>query len=68
MTWDGSSFPSQGLRIFMKMMMKIEKGFDFFETALDLICRIFTGAIVTIIFYSVVMRYVFLRPLPGPKS
>lgn len=46
----------------MKTFQKIEKGFDFFGNALDLICRVFTGAIVAIIFYSVVMRYVFLRP------
>jgi TRAP-type C4-dicarboxylate transport system permease small subunit len=46
----------------MKSFEKIEKGFDFFGKALDLICRVFTGAIVAIIFYSVVMRYVFLRP------
>ena len=46
----------------MKTFQKIEKGFDFFRKALDLICRVFTGTIVAIIFYSVVMRYVFLRP------
>ncbi|MDI7260623.1 MAG: TRAP transporter small permease [Thermodesulfobacteriota bacterium] len=46
----------------MKMMGKIEKGFDFFEKVLSLILRIFVGATVAIIFYSVVMRYVFQRP------
>ncbi len=46
----------------MKSFEKIEKGLDFFEKALDLICRVFIGAIVAIIFYSVVMRYVFLHP------
>lgn len=44
------------------MMGKIEKGFDFFEKVLSLISRIFVGATVAIIFYSVVMRYVFQRP------
>lgn len=44
------------------MMRKIEKGFDFFEKVLSLISRIFVGATVAIIFYSVVMRYVFQRP------
>lgn len=43
-------------------MRKIEKGLDFFEKALSLICQIYVAAIVVIIFYSVVMRYVFLRP------
>lgn len=42
--------------------MKIEKGFDYFEITLNLICRIFVGAIVAIIFYAVVMRYIFQRP------
>ncbi len=46
----------------MKMMGKIGKGFDFFEKVLSLISRIFVGATVAIIFYSVVMRYVFQRP------
>lgn len=46
----------------MKIMRKIEKGFDFFEKILNLISRIFVGATVAIIFYSVVMRYVFQRP------
>ncbi len=46
----------------MKIFRKIEKGLDFFEKTLDLICRVFIGAIVAIIFYSVVMRYVFLHP------
>lgn len=44
------------------MMQKIEKGFDFFEKVLNLISRLFIGATVVIIFYSVVMRYVFQRP------
>lgn len=44
------------------MMQKIEKGFDFFEKVLNLISRLFIGATVAIIFYSVVMRYVFQRP------
>lgn len=43
-------------------MEKVEKGFDYFEKALNLICRIFTGGIVAIIFYAVVMRYVFQHP------
>jgi TRAP-type C4-dicarboxylate transport system permease small subunit len=46
----------------MKVMAKIEKGFDYFEKALNLICQIFTGGIVAIIFYAVVMRYVFQYP------
>ncbi len=46
----------------MKIFKKIEKGLDFFQKALDLICRVFIAAIVAIIFYSVVMRYVFLHP------
>jgi len=46
----------------MKIIRKIEKGFNYFETGLNLICRIFVAAIVAIIFYSVIMRYVFLRP------
>jgi len=62
MAWDGSSFPSQAFRSLMKIVRKIEKGLDFFEMALNLICRIFVGAIVAIIFYSVVMRYVFQHP------
>jgi len=46
----------------MKSFEKIEKGFDFFEKALNLICRILLAAIIAIIFYAVVMRYVFQRP------
>jgi len=52
----------------MKITMKIEKGLDFFEKALNLICRIFVAAIVAIIFYSVIMRYVFLRPPPWAEE
>jgi len=46
----------------MSVIGKVEKGFDYFEKALNLVCRIFVGAIVAIIFYAVVMRYVFQRP------
>ncbi len=52
----------------MKIIKKIEKGFDFFEMALNLICQVFIGAIVAIIFYSVVMRYVFLHPPPWAEE
>ena len=46
----------------MKVIKNIEKGFDFFEKALNLVSMTFVGAIVAIIFYSVVMRYAFDRP------
>ncbi len=46
----------------MKAIMKIEKSFDLFEKALNLIIRIFLGAIILVIFYSVIMRYVFCCP------
>ena len=46
----------------MKSFEKIGKGFDLFEKALNLICRILLAAIIAIIFYAVVMRYVFQRP------
>jgi TRAP-type C4-dicarboxylate transport system permease small subunit len=42
--------------------MKIEKVLEVIETAIKIICRIFIGAIVAIIFYAVIMRYVFHRP------
>jgi len=46
----------------IKSFEKIGKGFDLFEKALNLICRILLAAIIAIIFYAVVMRYVFQRP------
>jgi TRAP-type C4-dicarboxylate transport system permease small subunit len=46
----------------MKLMIKMEKGLDYFEKALNIICRVFLGAIITIIFYGVIMRYIFSRP------
>jgi len=46
----------------MKLMIKIEKGLDYFERALNIICRIFLGAIIAIIFYGVIMRYIFNHP------
>jgi TRAP-type C4-dicarboxylate transport system permease small subunit len=46
----------------MKVIDKVEKGFNYFEKALNLVCRILTGSIVAIIFYAVVMRYVFQYP------
>jgi len=61
--WDGGSnarprIPGNS----MSVMGRVEKGFDYFEKVLNLICRIFVGVIVAIIFYAVVMRYVFQRP------
>jgi TRAP-type C4-dicarboxylate transport system permease small subunit len=44
------------------MGAKIIKTLDCLEAALNLICRLFIGAIVSIIFYAVIMRYVFQRP------
>lgn len=46
----------------MKLMRRIEKGLDYFESALNIICRVFLGAIISIIFYGVIMRYIFSRP------
>jgi TRAP-type C4-dicarboxylate transport system permease small subunit len=63
MAWDGNSKARPRTPgVSMSVMGKVEKGFDYFEKALNLVCRIFVGAIVAIIFYAVVMRYVFQRP------
>lgn len=40
----------------------IDKFLDLLETVLEKICILFVGAIVAILFYSVVMRYGFHRP------
>ncbi len=42
--------------------MKMKKALDIVEMAIRFISRVFIGAIVAVIFYSVVMRYVFQRP------
>jgi len=46
----------------MRVIDIVGKGFDYFEKALSLLCRILMGSIVAIIFYAVVMRYVFQYP------
>lgn len=46
----------------MKTNSKTEKCFDLFEKALNLALQVFLGAIIIIIFYSVIMRYVFSYP------
>ncbi len=42
--------------------MKIEKVSKVIEAVIKIICRIFIGAIVAVIFYAVIMRYVFYHP------
>jgi TRAP-type C4-dicarboxylate transport system permease small subunit len=61
-TWDGKTIPVPGFRSAMKIIKNIEAGIDFFETILNLLCQVLISAIVAIIFYSVIMRYIFLRP------
>jgi len=42
--------------------MKMKKALDIVEMAIRFISRVFIGAIVAVIFYAVVMRYIFHRP------
>jgi TRAP-type C4-dicarboxylate transport system permease small subunit len=42
--------------------MLAEKVLNFIEKTLEMICTVFVGAIVLILFYAVVMRYVFHMP------
>ena len=46
----------------MKLMSKVGTGLAYFEKALDITCQVFLGAIIAIIFYCVIMRYVFSCP------
>jgi TRAP-type C4-dicarboxylate transport system permease small subunit len=42
--------------------MSVDKVLNFVEKILELICTVFVGAIVLVLFYAVVMRYVFHLP------
>jgi TRAP-type C4-dicarboxylate transport system permease small subunit len=42
--------------------MVLDKLLNGFEKVLETICKVFVGAIVLILFYAVIMRYVFHKP------
>lgn len=42
--------------------MLVEKVLNFIEKILEMICTVFVGAIVFVLFYAVIMRYVFHNP------
>ena len=42
--------------------MLAEKVLNFIEKILEMICTVFVGAIVLILFYAVIMRYIFHMP------
>jgi TRAP-type C4-dicarboxylate transport system permease small subunit len=42
--------------------MLVEKVLNFVEKILEIICTVFVGAIVLVLFYAVVMRYGFHKP------
>lgn len=42
--------------------MLLEKVLNFIEKVLEIICTVFVGAIVFVLFYAVIMRYVFHNP------
>jgi TRAP-type C4-dicarboxylate transport system permease small subunit len=42
--------------------MLVEKVLHFTEKILEMICMVFVGAIVFVLFYAVIMRYVFHNP------
>jgi TRAP-type C4-dicarboxylate transport system permease small subunit len=58
----GELFLSQGSVVIMKLMTKIEIGLAYFEKTLNITCQVFLGAIIAIIFYGIIMRYVFSHP------
>jgi TRAP-type C4-dicarboxylate transport system permease small subunit len=54
--------PSRDLRGLMKAFAKIEKIFDIFEKGVTFILQVLLTVIISIVFYSIVMRYVFSYP------
>jgi TRAP-type C4-dicarboxylate transport system permease small subunit len=42
--------------------MLVEKVLNFIEKMLEMICTVFVGAIVFVLFYAVIMRYLFHNP------